>query len=160
MRRVTHETAARLKAVIDCIRMRVLNSKSILGTALSLWLGVLACLVGCAPSAKAANSSSTRQPGVVNCPDSGSDAGDSCCQHNPGSSGKNRRHAMSCCPTETALTQKQNLISPDLTVVFTALLPLVHVFASSFTLDRSRENDVIRLQTGRDILQLVHVLRI
>jgi hypothetical protein len=67
---------------------------------------------------------------------------------------------MSCCPTETALAQKQNLNLPDLTVVFTAVSALIHVCASSFNSDRSRENDAIPLQTGRDILQLVHVLRI
>ena len=137
------------------------STKSIVATALSLWLGVLACLLGCASPAKAANSAAG-QAGVVRCPESESEAGDSCCQHghNPGSSEKNRHHAMSCCPTETALTQKQNSILPDLTVVFVAVLALAHVEASPFHFDRAHENDAIPLQTGRDILKQAHVLRI
>jgi hypothetical protein len=67
---------------------------------------------------------------------------------------------MSCCPTETALTQKQNSILPDLTVVFVAVLALAHVEASPFHFDRAHENDAIPLQTGRDILKQAHVLRI
>jgi hypothetical protein len=137
------------------------STKSIVATALSLWLGVLACLLGCASPAKGA-ASAAGHSAVVQCPESGCDAGDSCCQHNhnPGSSEKNRHHAMSCCPTETALTQKHNSILPDLTVVFVAVLALDHVEASPFQFDRAHENDAIPLRTGRDILQQAHVLRI
>ena len=67
---------------------------------------------------------------------------------------------MSCCPTETALTQKQNLALPDLTVVFVAVLPLFDLSTSPFHFELSPANKAIPLQTGRDILQLVHVLRI
>ncbi len=135
--------------------------KSITATALSLWLGVLACLLGCASPAKAANPITSRT-GVVQCPTGDTDSGDSCCQHghNPGSSEKNRHHAMSCCPTETALTQKQVSISPALTFAVVAVLPLAEVSASLFHFDRSRANDEIPFQTGRDILQQVHILRI
>src|SRR5579862_10042020 len=137
------------------------STKSIVATALSLWLGVLACLLGCESPAKAANSAAG-QAGGVKCPESGSDAGDSCCQHghNPGSSEKNRHHAMSCCPTETALTQKQSSILPDLTVVLVAVLALAHVEASPLQFDRAHESDAIPTRTGRDILRQAHVLRI
>jgi hypothetical protein len=141
--------------------MIALSKRSIAATALSLWIGALACLLGCAKPAKAASPTPGRA-GVVQCPTNESDAGDSCCQrnHNPGNSEKNRHHAMSCCPTETALTQKQNLVLPALTVNFVAVLPLLHVNASLFDFDLSSANTEVPFQTGRDILQQVHVLRI
>jgi hypothetical protein len=130
--------------------------RSITATALSLWLGLLACLLGCATPMKAGQHRSPT-PGVQ-CPER-DDAGDSCCQHHPGTSEKNRHYAMSCCPTETALTQKQNLTVPALAVFVVVLLPL-DLNVSVFDFVHSRSGDAIPWQTGRDILQQVHVLRI
>jgi hypothetical protein len=133
------------------------NIRSVTASALSVWLGVLACLLGCATPTKAAH---RHEAGAV-CPDRGTDPGESCCQygHNPGSSEKNRHHAMSCCPTETALTQKQNLTLPALAVFLSVLTP-VDIDAPPFDLIDSRLSDTVPWQTGRDILQQLHILRI
>jgi hypothetical protein len=135
--------------------MNALGIRSVTASALSLWLGVLACLLGCATPTRAMP---THQVGAI-CPKGSSDAGDSCCQnHNPGSSEKNRHHAMSCCPTETALTQKQIVISHALTSVFVAVL-MVSLDASPL-FERSHVGGASPWHTGRDILQRVHILRI
>src|SRR5580704_1386809 len=136
--------------------MNFVQTRSITASALSLWLGVLACLLGCASPTKASQLRS--QTVAVQCPDAG-DSGDSCCQHHPGSSEKNRHHAMSCCPTETALTQKQNLTLPALAIFVADLIP-AHLDGVHFDSTDSFSGDAIPFQTGRDILQQVHVLRI
>jgi hypothetical protein len=139
------------------IGMNVSSAKSIASTVLSLWLGVLACLLGCASPGKAVERAPQRS-GIVQCPPN-DDAGDSCCQHR-GSSEKNRHHAMSCCPTETALTQKQTLAVPALTATYIAVLTLVHAESSPAFFENSHAGDAIPWQSGRDILQQVHILRI
>ena len=107
--------------------MNAFGIRSFEATTLSLWLGVLACLLGCATPAKASQSPS--QTAAAQCPERDA-AGDSCCQHshNPRRSERNH-HAMSCCPSETALTQKQNLTLPAL-AIFVAVLTLVQFDAS------------------------------
>jgi hypothetical protein len=137
--------------------MSAFSMRSVTASALSVWLGVLACLLGCATPTKATQ---RHEAGAV-CPDRTTDSGESCCQHdhNPGSSEKNRHHAMSCCPTETALTQKQNLTSPALAVFLAVLIP-VETDASPFDFTRALLSDTVPWQTGRDILQQVQVLRI
>jgi hypothetical protein len=142
--------------------MIALNGRSIAATTLSLWLGALACLLGCASPAKATDNPAAGRANVVRCPESDGNAGDSCCQrnHNPVGSKKSRHHAMSCCPTETALTQKQNLVLPALAVDFVAILPLAHVDASRIDFDLAGANGEVPFQTGRDILQQAHLLRI
>lgn len=135
--------------------MSLFETRSIMAWGLSLWLGLLACLLGCATPTKAGQHDS-RTAGVQ-CPDSG-EAGDSCCQRHPGSSEKNH-HAVSCCPTETALTQKQNLTLPALAVFVAVLIPL-DLNVSVFDSVHSGSGDAVPFQTGRDILQQVHILRI
>jgi hypothetical protein len=139
------------------VGMSVSSAKSIVSTVLSLWLGVLACLLGCASPARAIERAPQRS-GIVQCP-TNDDTGDSCCQHR-GSSEKNQRHAMSCCPTETALTQKQALAVPALTATYIAVLTLVHIEPSPAFFESTHAGDAIPWQSGRDILQQVHVLRI
>jgi hypothetical protein len=64
---------------------------------------------------------------------------------------------MSCCPTETALIQKQS-IAPALTHVFVAVLALLNV--DDFVFASASVGDGVPWQAGRDILRQVHVLRI
>ena len=145
---------------LDCYAgtgMSASSAKSIASTVLSLWLGVLACLLGCASPAKAVERA-PQKTDVVQCPPN-DDIGDSCCQHR-GSSEKNRHHAMSCCPTETALTQKQTLAVPALTATDVAVLTLVHVEASPAVFENARAGAAIPWQSGRDMLKQVHVLRL
>jgi hypothetical protein len=135
--------------------------RSVTATALSLWLGVLACLLGCAKPAGAApqqHSSSGKQ--LMNCPEGGGDAGDSCCQHGHDGAGKNSHHAMSCCPTETALTQKKSIAAAPMVFVHVDALALISVDAATVVFESARSSVPVVSQTGRDILRQVHVLRI
>ena len=141
--------------------MGYLSLRSATATALSLWLGLLACLLGCATPVVAASAHHRQSADTGLCPERNSAADDSCCQHgHSGGSEKNSHHAKSCCPTETALTQKNYLgsaaqVSPGI-VVFT--LPNLDVSGLSF---ESENAGVPALwQAGRDILRQVHVLRI
>src|SRR5580658_1710730 len=114
--------------------MRLFGLRSMTATALSLSLGVLACLLGCAKPAMASPTQGQhREISAVNCPARDSDAGDSCCKHghNPKRSGKDEQHARSCCPTETALIQKQNTAPPTATRQFAAVLALVDLGAAA-----------------------------
>ena len=142
--------------------MNVFNLRSGTASVLSLWLGVLACLLGCARPTSAAAESRTSMAGAVSCLDTDRAAEDSCCQHghNPASPESNRHHAMSCCPTETALIQKQSIAAPALTHVFVAVLALLNVDASNLVFASASAGDGVPWQAGRDILRQVHVLRI
>jgi hypothetical protein len=138
--------------------------RSVTATALSLWLGVLACVLGCAKLSAASPPTAETQvsgPIAARCPDGGNEAGESCCRHghNPANgSGKNQHHSNSCCPTETALIQKQNAVPPSLVHLYVAALALPDFRAASFVSANATSSSLWRL--GRDILLQVHVLRI
>jgi hypothetical protein len=121
--------------------------RSFTATVLSLWLGVLACLLGCASPAKAGQS----QTASVQCTER-DDTGDSCCQrgHHPGRSAKNH-HALSCCPTETALTQKQNLTLPALAIFVVVSVP-AHLIASPLDFNNSSSGETNPWQAGRGFM--------
>jgi len=143
--------------------MKLFGLRSMTATALSLWLGVLACLLGCAKPAMASPMQGQhRETSGINCPERDSDAGDSCCRHghNPNRSGKDEQHAMSCCPTETALIQKQNIAPPAVTHLFAAVLALVDFEAATFVLGDAASGESVPWHAGRDILGRVHILRI
>jgi hypothetical protein len=140
--------------------MKALSLRSITACSLSLWLGVLACLMGCASPTKAARPVS--EMAGVSCPERESPGDDSCCQrgHSPGNSEKSRHHSMSCCPTETALTQKQDLMVSAVTAVFVAVLTVVYLEPTSSDFTAWHSGETIPWQAGRDILREVHALRI
>jgi hypothetical protein len=140
--------------------------RSVTATGLSLWLGVLACVLGCAkPSAASPSAPETQVFGLsaAPCPDRGGDAGEPCCRHghNPGDGpGKNEHHSISCCPAETALIQKQNIVSPASAHLYVAVLVL-RAFHSSYLVSANANASPSTLShSGRDILLQVHVLRI
>jgi hypothetical protein len=141
-----------------------LGLRSVTATALSLWLGVLACVLGCAKASAASAPTVETQvsvPIAAQCLDRDNESAESCCRHghNPGNgSGKNQRHSNSCCPTETALIQKQNAVPPSVVHLYVAALALADFHATNFV--SANATSSILWHLGRDILLLVHVLRI
>jgi hypothetical protein len=143
-----------------------LGLRSATATALSLWLGVLACVLGCARSSAASPLAPETQLSGVNaapCTDPSDDAEESCCRHgrNPADgSGKNQHHSISCCPDETALIQKHNVapsVSPHLYLAM-SMLPNFH--PSNFASACASASPSTLWHSGREILLQVHVLRI
>jgi hypothetical protein len=143
-----------------------LGLRSVTATALSLWLGVLACVLGCAiPSAASLSAPKTQVSGLsaAPCPDPGGDAGEPCCRHGHSpadGSGKNEHHSISCCPAETALIQKQNVGSPASAHLYVAVLVLRIFHSSNFVSANASASPSTLWDSGRDILLQVHVLRI
>lgn len=138
--------------------MVCLGLRSVMATVLSLWLGVLVCLLGCAKPAAAVSMEQRQLSGMSVCPERNEQADDSCCQHGrSGGSEKDNHDAKSCCPSETALTQKNGLAAPPICIhIFALILPNFDL--SEFN---STQNAVPALCcSGRDILRQVHVLRI
>jgi hypothetical protein len=142
-----------------------LSLKSATAISLSLWLGVLACVLGCAKPSAASPTPETQVAGLTAapCSDRDADAGESCCRHghNPADrSGKNQHHSISCCPTETALIQKQNIALPSLVHLYVAALGLPDFHPSDFVSASANASASTLWHMGRDILLQVHVLRI
>lgn len=131
-------------------------------TALSLWPGILACVLGCA-NAKTASASApeTQVSGISAAPCSARDDGaaESCCHNPAGGSEKHGRHSISCCPAETALIQKQNVVPSSLLHLSLIVLALPDFRASSFVSTNATPSSIL-WHAGRDILLQVHVLRI
>ena|ERR1700719_790943 len=146
--------------------MSLLGLRSVTATALSLWLGVLACVLGCAkPSAGSPSAPETQSSALsaAACPDRRGDVGEPCCRHghNPADgSEKNDHHSISCCPTETALIQKQNVVPPASAHLYVAVLMLPDFHPSTFVSAHASANRSTLWHSGRDVLLQVHVLRI
>src|ERR1700734_1378588 len=146
--------------------MIALHLRSATATALSLWLGVLACVLGCAKvSAASPSALETRVSGIsaAPCPDRGSDATEPCCRHghNPGGApGKNDHHSISCCPAETALIQKQNVVAPVSVHLYVAVLMPGVFHASNFVTAIASASPSTPWHSGRGLLLQMHVLRI
>jgi hypothetical protein len=143
-----------------------LGLRSAAATTLSLWLGVLACVLGCAkPSAASALAPETQVSGLsaAPCPDRGGDAEQPCCRHGhdpADGSEKNEHHSISCCPAETALIQKQNIVPPAAAQLYVAVLMLPDFHPSNFVSANASASPSTLWHSGRDILLQVHVLRI
>src|SRR5258708_40101639 len=143
-----------------------LGSRSLTATALSLWIGVLACVLGCAmPSAASPSAPKTQGSGLstTQCPDPGDDAGRQCCRqgHHPADgSNKNQHRSISCCPADTALVQKQNVVPPASVHLRVAVLALPNFHASNFVSANASASPSTLGHSGRDLLLQVHVLRV
>jgi hypothetical protein len=143
-----------------------LGLRSVTATTLSLWLGILACVLGCAkPSAASPSAPETQVSGLsaALCPDRGGDAEEPCCRqgHNPADgSEKNKHRSISCCPTETAVIQKQNVVPPASAHLYVAVLMLPNFHPSGFVSAKASASPSTLWHSGRDILLQVHVLRI
>src|SRR5258708_3576757 len=143
-----------------------LGLRSLTATALSLWIGVLACVLGCAmPSAASPSAPETQGSGLstAQCSDPGDDFGQPCCRHRhhpADSSEKNRHRSISCCPADTALVQKQNVVPPASAHLYVAVLALPNFQSSNFVAANASASPSTLGQSGRDILLQVHVLRV
>src|ERR1700691_456483 len=121
--------------------MKILRLRSVTATALSLWLGVVACVLGCAMSLTAHAGAPGTLGNAAPCPARDGDAEETCCPHghtpsrNPEKSG---HHRNSCCPTEAALIQKQSVAAPGPAWPHVAVLTL-RAFDSSSNLPASGE---------------------
>jgi hypothetical protein len=148
--------------------MICLGLRSVTATALSLWLGVLACVLGCAKPSAASTSASALETQVSGlsaapCPDGGCDAGQPRCRHGhdpADGSEKSEHNSISCCPAETALIQKQNVAPPASAHLYVAVLMLPDFHPSNFVSANASAGPSTPWPSGRDILLQVHVLRI
>ena len=151
------------------MRLTLHTMKAGLATALSLWIAVLACVMGCtlpvlADSQVAAASSSQENlanhshsgfmAGMENCPHSGGNASV------PPSSKKPASNAtVSCCPLELTLTQKWDAAKPGIVPVPDfALFSEVRFDVARFSSPAEFAPSVSH--NGRDILLESHLLRI
>jgi hypothetical protein len=137
--------------------------RSVTATGLSLWMGVLACLLGCAKPVVASTKRPAAEQAVANCPDDDGPAGDSCCQHGhdpQGSPDKGAHHAKSCCPTETALAERKSASIAHTIPVDVVTLAMLAADASSLFPASANATAPTPWRAGRDILRRVRVLRI
>jgi hypothetical protein len=134
--------------------------------ALALWLGFLACVLGCAQPLLASTPSHTQ----ISEPTAAANEGDTskmvdagpCCHHHHGPSDKNNQalQTISCCPLDATLIQKQDPASSKSAHPYSAVL-MLFVFNSSFQLSATNGiNTAIVWHAGRDVLLQAHVLRI
>ena len=147
--------------------MNTLRVRSLTATVLSIWLGFLACVLGCALPAVGSETSS---PARVFTSDTAAnedsngkmaDAGP-CCHHGHGTSQKNKPGAqtVSCCPLDATLIQKQDPVS-RLRGHWSVAVLLLLVFHPSFPLSASNGNNAPTVwHAGRDVLLQTHILRI
>src|SRR5258708_37726982 len=144
-----------------------LGLRSLTATTLSLWIGVLACVLGCAmPSAASPSAPELQRSGrntVQQCADPSGDDGQPCCRqgHHPADgSNKNQHRSISCCPADTALVQKQNVVPPASVHLRVAVLALPNFHASNFVSANASASPSTLGHSGRDLLLQVHVLRV
>jgi hypothetical protein len=148
-------------------RMNAMRLRSWMATGLSLWLGFLACVLGCAqPVLGSETSSHTRVFALNPAANEGGngemgDAGP-CCHHGRGASSKKKPVAqtVSCCLLDAALMQKQDPVS-RLRGHWPVAVLLLSVFQPSFPLSASHREDAPTVwHAGRDVLLQTHILRI
>jgi hypothetical protein len=129
--------------------------------ALSLWMGVLACLMGCAlPVSASSHQHNTGLQSKANC-DANSNLGETepCCHHGSGSSKKTKHDSqISCCVSDATVIQKQDPVS----IARSGSVALVVVvFHPSIQLSATRRDNTLSVwQTGRDVLLQARILRI
>jgi hypothetical protein len=132
--------------------------KPLTAISLSLWLGALACVMGCAQPALASGDPTHRMQ-ISECKTEAADDG-SCCHHSrEASKNKQSGRDASCCPSDATLIQKQDGVSPLQTDSFIATL--APSAPNSFELSASVSAAIpIVIHLGRDVLLQAHVLRI
>jgi hypothetical protein len=134
-------------------------------TVLALWLGLLACLLGCAQPVLASSPSRTEifeSRTIANEADSKMDDAGSCCHHHHGTSDGNEPgvQTISCCPLDATLIQKQDPGAANNGHHYAVVL-MILVLNPSFGLSaRNGINTPPVGHAGRDVLLQTHVLRI
>jgi hypothetical protein len=142
--------------------MNAFRSRSLIATVLSLWLGFLACALGCANpvSASTPRSSSQVKTNETLCSDGNDAAGDSpCCTSHGSSRPSQKHHSISCCPLDATLMQKQDASSLVAIHVHLAVFTLLS-FHPSIPLSTPAEGSPSIWHEGRDVLLQTHILRI
>jgi hypothetical protein len=145
--------------------MHLLRPRPLTAAALSLWIGFLACVLGCAQPVLASPKPMHAQ---FSEPESAArgDAGGTisseglCCHHSRGSQkDKQPVQSVSCCSLDATLLQKQDAVSLSRTpFVAPVTLLLSH---PALPLCAAREIDAPHLaHTGRDLLLQTRLLRI
>jgi hypothetical protein len=134
-------------------------------TVLALWLGFLACLLGCAQPVLASRPSRTQ---IVESKTTANEAdgkiGDAgaCCHHHHGSSDGNKPgvQTISCCPLGATLIQKQDPGSVN-NGHHDAVVLMIFVLNPSFRLSAGKGINTPPIgHAGRDVLLQTHILRI
>jgi hypothetical protein len=134
-------------------------------TVLALWLGFLACLLGCAQPVLASTSSRTEifeSRTTTNEADSKMGDAGSCCHHHHGTSDGNKPgvQTISCCPLDATLIQKQDPGAANSGHDYAVVL-MIFVLNPSFRLSVSNGINTPPVgQAGRDVLLQTHILRI
>ena len=144
--------------------MSVSSFRSATATALTCWLGFLACVVGCARPMLAAAICSTRQRAALSASSpEPTDEVSGCCHHQRHSSnrsGDKSQNTISCCPLDATLTQKQDLASPLHSDIHLAVLALkAFDSAGDVYLFGDRAFPTI-WRSSRDVLLQTRILRI
>jgi hypothetical protein len=140
--------------------------RPVIATVLALWLGFLACVLGCAPPVLASTSSHTQ----VSEPRAAVSEGDSdkmvddrpCCHHHHGASEQNNQglQTITCGPLDATLIQKQDPVSSKSAHPFAAV-SMLFVFNSSSGFSATNGISAPTVwHAGRDALLQIHVLRI
>src|ERR1700733_1871573 len=107
-------------------------------TVLAVWLGFLACLLGCAQPVLASTPSGSQisqSRAAGNEADSKMGDAGSCCHHHHGTSDRNKQglQTISCCPLDATLIQKQDPGSAKSGNVYAVVL-MLFVLNPSFRL--------------------------
>src|SRR5882672_5724919 len=98
--------------------MNLLRLRPMTATALSFWIGFLACVMGCAQPVFASARPLLEQATELQAapaPNGHMADAESCCHHGRNSSGNSEKHqhtqTISCCPLDATLLQKQDPVS-------------------------------------------------
>jgi hypothetical protein len=136
-----------------------LRLKAFVASGLSLWLGALACLLGCAqPGLASARAIHHSQSSQCRAAETASDDGDCC--HQGKNDPKRKDQAPknpSCCPLDATIGQKQDAapVLPVQPAIFEVTTLQPFQFQSESTLVQP-----LALHAGRDLLHQIHILRI
>ena len=141
--------------------------KHVTAVALSLWLGFLACVLGCVQPVSEAAASTRAQISQLKAAaneddqDRMTDVG-SCCHHSGKTPEKNRRGTanLSCCPLDATLIQKQDPVPPLRTSFPVFVLPLLALHASVSLPVNAETSAPLPWHSGRGVLLQAHILRI
>jgi len=139
--------------------------RPVTATALALWLGFLACVLGCSQSVLASTPTSiqiSESKAAGNKTDGNIGDAGSCCHHRHGTSDGTKQgiQTISCCPLDATLIQKQDPASPNTSHSYAVVL-LLFTLNPSFRVSASNGvNSPPICRAGRDVLLQTHVLRI
>jgi hypothetical protein len=152
------------------MRLTLNSLRSVVAAGVSLWIGVLACVMGCALPAVAGRHDLARSQSDTSHSEASPMAGMENCPHHSGSTipgkpadgkspGGSMPGRMSCCPPEVTVAPKAHYSAPAIVVVASFVvaspLQLVASWFSSFV-----EFVPPVIHSGRDTLLQTRLLRI